>query len=454
MSKKKNPVWRFFASVKLALISLIILAITSIIGTLIQQGKDPSYYVQEYGPSLARLFEILDVTTMYSSWWYIALLSLFAVNLIVCSVERLPGVWHMVMLDNLATDPGQLEKKSSTFRTDAGLPVRESADRMHQLLIGAGWKNPRRLDQENSVLLFAQKGAWTRLGVYVVHLSILIILAGAMIGTFFGFKAYVFIPEGRDTGSVFLQRSKEPLSLGFKLQCDRFEKTFYPNGMVKQFRSDLTVIDPDREKPIQKSIIVNDPLSWRGITFYLADSYPLEEFFVVISNRTTGQEQAFRVPPDREVAWQAEGVSFRVDELKQSQDGAVSRARIRLAAPAAAEPTVFWINDKTTMAIGRPGEEITVSFRQLYSTLLLAIKDPGVPILFFGCGLMVVGLAISFFLSHQRIWVQVTPRGKEGSRILLSGAGNKNKPAFERRFQDLINRFRQDLFAVSKEKDQ
>jgi cytochrome c biogenesis protein len=214
--------------------------------------------------------------------------------------------------------------------------------------------------------------------------------------------------------------------------------------MIREYRADLTVFDPEREAPYQKSIIVNDPLSYKGITFYLADSFPLEEYFVVVREQATGREQAFRVPAGRDVAWQGAGISFRIEELKRDQDGTVSQARIRFAADDNDQPSVFWMEDQGTVTIGRLGEDFTFSFRQLYSTLLLATRDPGVPVLFFGCILMVVGLAISLSLSHRRIWVLITAKGKQGSRILISGAGNKNKPAFERRFHELVSRIEQD----------
>ena len=445
MLKPKNPAWRFLASVKLALITLLALAVTSILGTMIQQGKTPDYYVQEYGLNLARVFEILDLTNMYSSWWFVALLSLFALNLVVCSIERLPGVWHMVRLDNLATDPEQLERMGSIHRAGTSLPVGAAADRMRKLLTNSGWKNAKRLDLEESILLFAQRGAWTRLGVYVVHLSILLILAGAMIGSIFGFKAYVILPEGRATKNVFLQESREPVPLGFELHCDQSAKSYYPNGMIREYRADLTVIDPERETPYHKSIIVNDPLVYRGLTFYLTDSYPLEEYFVVIHNQANGAEQAFRVPPDRDILWQGTAVSFRIEELKRDQDGAVHQARIRFSSHDSAEPSVFWMEDKGTVTIDQPGGNFTFSFRQLHSTLLLVKKDPGVGILFFGCILMIIGLAVSFLLSHWRIWIHITQRGKEGARILVSGASNKNKPAFERRFKDLVDQIQKGL---------
>ena len=115
MPNPKNVIWRFFASVKLALVILIVLAVASIIGTLIEQGRDQAHYIQAYGQGLAQLMEALDLTDMYRSWWYIALLSLFAANLVVCTIERLPGVWRTVTLDNLAIDPEQLTSKSSMW---------------------------------------------------------------------------------------------------------------------------------------------------------------------------------------------------------------------------------------------------------------------------------------------------------------------------------------------------
>jgi cytochrome c biogenesis protein len=443
MPKSKNQFWQFFASVKLALITLIVLAVTSIIGTLIKQDQAPAYYVQEYGPTLARLFEAMDITNMYRSWWFVALLLLFAVNLVVCSIERLPVVWRLMTMDNLGIDPRQLEKMSFTHREEMGLMPGAAAEQVQKALAGSGWKNLRRMDGEESVLLFAQRGAWTRLGVYVVHLSILVILAGVVIGSFFGYQAYVYLPEGRATDKIFMRKTKEPVPLGFNLRNDRFEKAFYPDGSVREYRADLTVFDSERDTPYQKSVIVNDPLTYHGLTFYMGDSFPLDEYFVIIRNRATGAEEAFRVPPNRDVAWRENGAIFRIEELKRDQDGAAHQAKIRFAGNGAFGDQSVWLDDKGSAAIG-PGEDFTIYFRQFHSTLLLVKRDPGVSTLFSGCGLMIVGLAISFFLSHRRIWVQVVPEEKQRSRILIAGASNKNHLAFERRFRELTTRIRKD----------
>jgi cytochrome c biogenesis protein len=453
MAKALNAIWRFFASIKLALISLFILAGISIIGTLIKQGEAPAYYVQEYGPNLARFFEVLHIQNMYHSWWFALLLCVFAVNIVVCSIKRLPDVWHIVVQDNLAIAPERLEKMGFRHRADAGLTVAGIAERMQASLVRSGWGKPRRHDGEGYCLFFVHTGAWSRFGVYVVHLSILFILAGAIIGTFFGYKAYVFLPEGRSTDTIFLQGSGTPVPLGFELQCERLEMSYYPNGMVKQSRVDLTVNDSDRNISFQQSNIVNDPLTYGGLTFYQADSYPLDEFFVVVRNRSSGTEQAFRVPPDRDVDWPGTDVSFRIEEIQQNEEGVVQKARIHFTSAGATEPSVFWLADKGTETISHPpAAEFTFSYRQLNTILFLVTKDPGVLIVYSGCVLMLAGLAISFFLSHRRIWVTITPREESGTRILVSGTTNKNKPAFEKRFHKLVKHLEHDIAITPGEK--
>lgn len=450
MSEKKNVLWRFFASVKLALISLIILAITSVLGTLVKQGQGADYYIQEYGSGLARFFEMSDITNMYSSWWFVALLCLFAVNLVVCSIERLPGVWRQMTMDNLAIDPGHLEKMGLTYHADSKLSPAGVAERITRLLSDAGWKKHRKLEREadapggQTFLISVQKGSWSRLGVYIVHLSILVILIGAITGSIFGFQAYVFIPEGKATGNVFLRETKESFPLDFRLQCDRFEKDFYPNGMIKQYRADLTVLDPERKTPYQKTIVVNDPLNYKGLAFYIGDSYPMDAFFIVVRNQKTGMEQAFRVPPEQDVAWQGTDVSFRIEELRKDQDGAVDEAKIRFMTDGADEPSLFWMQDKTTTIVQQIGGDLSFSFRQLYSTLFLVTRDPGVWIVYSGFMLIIAGLAVSFFLSHRRIWVYISPQSKHGSRILVCGVANKHKPVFERKFQKIVSLIAED----------
>jgi cytochrome c biogenesis protein len=110
MKKDKNIFWEFFASVKLALFSFFTLAFASIVGTIIPQNESPVVYIQKYGETTAEIFRLLNIPDMYNSWWFVCLLGLFSINLIVCSIERLPTVWKLVTMDNLAAKVNRLEK--------------------------------------------------------------------------------------------------------------------------------------------------------------------------------------------------------------------------------------------------------------------------------------------------------------------------------------------------------
>ena len=70
-------------------------------------------------------------------------------------------------------------------------------------------------------------------------------------------------------------------------------------------------------------------------------------------------------------------------------------------------------------------------------TGLQVAKDPGVNIVWFGCALMVIGLIMAFFLSHQRVWVRLA-QGTDGRvEVVLAGSASRNRLAFEKRFEKL-----------------
>ena len=66
-----------------------------------------------------------------------------------------------------------------------------------------------------------------------------------------------------------------------------------------------------------------------------------------------------------------------------------------------------------------------IDLKTLYYTGLQANRDPGVPIVWAGCFLMVSGLFVTFFMSHKRLWVRVIAKG-EKVKIEVAGTTNKN----------------------------
>ncbi len=105
--------------------------------------------------------------------------------------------------------------------------------------------------------------------MYILHLSILIIITGAVIGSLLGFEAVVNIVEGESTNTIHLVRQKGVKKLGFTVRCDKFTISFYDNGMPKEYRSNLSFIK-DNEVVLQGPLLVNHPITFNGIRFYQA----------------------------------------------------------------------------------------------------------------------------------------------------------------------------------------
>jgi cytochrome c biogenesis protein len=446
---KKNPVWEIFASVRLALFLLFTLAATSIIGTIIPQNEAAGFYVERYGANLARFMQTMDVPDMYNSWWFMVLLTVFSLNLIVCSLERIPNAWRLVTMDNLATEPERLKKMGlkKSVPVDGSLP--DATTRADALLATKGWKATRR-DDNGDILLFAQKGAWTRFGVYIVHSSILIILIGAIIGSprvakdilknpAYAFKGSVMIPESQQTDVIYpFLEGVGQLPLGFTIRCDFFEIEYYANGMPKEYLSRLSVIEGGKVVR-QVAIEVNEPLIHRGITFYQSSYQPYKDFILTVKNTKTGLSKSEIVPSATQITWKEGGARFGIINM-QSRGEVVNQLKIWFTDDQG-EPSTFWVQPGQEAVVQRPSGDYTLSAKQLYATGLQVAKDPGVWWVYTGCGLMLLGLMVAFFMSHRKVWVLV--REEEGKvTVLFAGNANKNKLGFEKTFAELADSFK------------
>ncbi|MEW6586489.1 MAG: cytochrome c biogenesis protein ResB, partial [Nitrospirota bacterium] len=89
-----DRIWDFFASVKSAIVIFALISTTSVVGTILDQKAEPARNIQiltklfgeSLAPTLYNIFDRLGFMDMYHSWWFTALLVLFALNLVICSV--------------------------------------------------------------------------------------------------------------------------------------------------------------------------------------------------------------------------------------------------------------------------------------------------------------------------------------------------------------------------------
>jgi cytochrome c biogenesis protein ResB len=107
------------------------------------------------------------------------------------------------------------------------------------------------------------------------------------------------------------------------------------------------------------------------------------------------------------------------------------------------EPRPFWLLKNFPQWDQQRGDEFVLTFEGFTEkeyTGLSVTKDPGVWVVWIGCGLMIFGFIVSFFFSHQRVWVRI-PKSP-GGEIVLAGSANKNRVVFEKTFGELVEEIR------------
>ncbi|HYQ47658.1 MAG TPA: cytochrome c biogenesis protein ResB [Thermodesulfovibrionales bacterium] len=466
--KKKtifDRIWDVFASVKLAIVIFALIAVTSIVGTIIEQQAEPEKNIQvlvkmfgishDSAHSVLGVLDSLGFTNMYHSWWFLAFLLLFAANLIICSLDRLPRIWKLVQEKIRPVPASYVEKMSirQTVVVQGKTPgIRDS---VAAALKSAGFK-PAEAVEGASVQLYAEKGNYTRLGVYITHLSILIILAGAIIGIFFGFNAFLNLPEGETTSVAYKDRGIE-VPLGFEIRCDNFEVEFYPNSeMPKSYKSELVILKNGQEV-MKKTITVNDPLTYQGITFYQSS------YGMVPNSMGKGVLILRAVPKDGkpEQLNLKFGSTFTIP-------GTTVTGTIRDFSPALSfdqggnaftfsdqmtNPAIYvdfadkgnrtfsgWILKRFPRTWELPdGNRVEfLDYWGVQYTGMQVRQDPGVLIVYLGCIIMAAGLYMTFFMSHRRVWVSLSEE-KGSVKVLIGASANRNRASLERKIEKMVS---------------
>jgi cytochrome c biogenesis protein len=454
--------WDLFASVKFAVVIFSAIALTSIVGTVIEQNADPEKNIKiltkmfgsDAAPALYSVLDKLGFMNMYHSWWFITFLLLFAANLIICSVDRLPRIWRLVREPIRPLSEEYLEKMSIKRILTLKGKQSEVKEQASQAVRKLGLR-PSEAATDKGVQFFAEKGNFTRLGVYITHFSILIIMAGAIIGIFFGFNGWLPLGEG-ETSSFALKGRDAKIPLGFDIRCDRFEVDFYGDSdMPKAYKSWLTVLQNGQEV-IKKVITVNDPLKYKGITFYqssfgtIPDSFGRGILSLDLVSKD-GQSEQIQTRLGGQFTIPGTSIIGRITNfspaLNFDQSGRAVTYDSNMVNPAiyveftglGQKPLAGWIYKRFPQTWNLPdGSKVEfLNFWGVQYTGLQVRKDPGVGLVYLGCILLALGLYITFFMSHRRIWVNVSEE-KGATKILIGASANRNRASFERKIERLV----------------
>ena len=305
--------------------------------------------------------------------------------------------------------------------------------------------SPMRIETESAITLFSEKGKFSRLGVYITHLSLLIILIGGLMGSRYGFKGHVEILEGETVNQIFLKARDEevPKLIDFSVRCDDFNITYYDlpgkkEKHVREYTSALTILENGKEV-LKKTVQVNHPLHYKGLAFYQANYGSIHDVTLGIQWKDKNEKSLLKTLEGEAIPIPNSNTFIRVLKYAPQVHNFGEGVQVVLFKPNH-EPRAFWILKDYPKFNQQKGDEFQFTFEGVTSkeyTGLQVTKDPGVWIVWIGSGLMIFGLIVSFFFSHQRVWIRIPKSSDE--EIILAGSTNKNRVGFEKTFNHMVD---------------
>lgn len=454
-----KKIWQFFSSVKTAIFIFFMLSLSSIIGTLIKQQPTPEGYEEIYGPGIARLIKFFQLYDLYHSWWFQLLITLFTINLIICSIERLPTVLNFfkkeAKIKDLSFSENLQVKETILINTKDLERVKETVK-----IVLSKYGFPPKIVSETYI--FSEKGIINRLGVYFVHFSILIVLLGGLVGSIFGFTGNLFLVEGGTSRNVVL-RNGNTYIMPFDVKCHDFKVEYYENKpeIPKEYISDVEIIENGRSI-LKERIRVNHPLSYKGIRFYQA-SYGIASInngtvtIRIKEKNNPEKNEIVTIPINGEATSKTFNLKIKalsfLPDLVLTESGPTTRSMemnnpailIEVEGNETKERVwVFQFFPTLHQNPNSPYEYEYVGAEPLFFTVLQVSKDPGTNIVWLGCILMIVSIYITFFMSHKRIfaWINVE---RDKVKLTIGGTTNRNKETFTNKVNLIINEIKNSL---------
>ena len=259
--------FKYLANLKLAIILLLVIAFISSIGSIIEQNKEIQFYQNNYLTSIFsipfwKIILFLGFNNIYSTWWFFVLLVIFGFSLASCTIiQQLPTL-KFSRRYYFYKQVNQYKKLTFKITTSKVFPTHLSYNLIN--------KQYSVFQQSNS--FYAYKGLISRVGPIIVHLSIICILFGSTLGSLNGFNSEELIPKTEVFHIQNIVRNGIFSSVPQKtFRVNDFWSIYTSKGFIKQFYTDISVLNGQGVETERKTISVNNPFLLKDLIIYQTD---------------------------------------------------------------------------------------------------------------------------------------------------------------------------------------
>nr|YP_009510344.1 Cytochrome c biogenesis protein [Gracilaria caudata]AXI96017.1 Cytochrome c biogenesis protein [Gracilaria caudata] len=421
----KNILWYTFkklSTLSLSISLLLIIAIISIIGTIIEQNQNISYYQTNYPISNQLLNSVINWKTIlnlgidhiYSNPFFILILILFFCSLLACTFSnQLPSLRNARKWKFLQHTQ-QINSKAHFAKLDK-ISMCNMIYSLHN--------NHYYIFHKKSNI-YAYKGLAGRIAPIFVHFSMILTLMGSLISLLGGFTAQEMIPEGEifHIKNIIQSgfNSKIPDNLTGKIE--NFDIKYNKDNSIQQFLSNVIIYSNQYKSVNQKYIFVNSPLIFKGITFYQTD-WKISSIRLRIGNSKVIQQPIVKHKINNQTLWSCE-IPINM------------KTHIIFILTKLNEPISLYDKSNNLLMSMQLDEKIVINnttlqiFEIMTNTGLQIKTDPGIFITYTGFFILMISIVISY-VSYSQVWATGIIQNIE-----IAGFTNRATLIFE---EDLIN---------------
>ena len=443
-----DRIWRIFTSMRTALVLMLLLAGLALIGTLLVQAP-PGLAAdrQAYGSWLdsvrpkyggwTTVLDTLQLFAVFSSVWFKGIVVGLTTSILACSLKRFRGLWRTTLHPRTRMTGAFYDR--APHHADVAAPA-SPAVALAGVRAAFRARRYRTVVEEDGddIHVYADRFRWGPFGTVMAHLSLVLILVGALVGATWGFR-------NPDFAATVGSRVDVGNGTGLAVEARSFSDSYYENGSPSDYASDL-VLYKDGAQVAAQTIRVNQPLRYGGITLY--QSFFGASAVMSVSDAAGTQLFGAGVP----LLWSSNDGAQRIGQFGLPDQGLT--VFVVGAASGEVDPNIK--AGEMQLEIYRSGGDgvpiateivsqgkpatisgLTYTFdREQQFTGLIVASDPGVQIVWGGAILLVGGLFLVFFFPNRRIWACLR-RTAQGTELRL-GAGSRHDATFGTDFQQLV----------------
>lgn len=430
MKRTSRKVLSVLSNLPLAIAEMATIAALMALGTAIDQGEAPEYYFQKYpedGFFSCRWILFFGFDHMFTSPVFLGMLILLGASLMACTYTTQIPIVKVARRWKFFHSAEAIRKQAFTDSL-----TQASVRDLGVILMGAGYevflKGPS---------LYAFKGMAGRYAPIGVHIAMLLIMCGGTLSAASSFRGSVTVPQGLNfvMGDVlgptgFLSRPTEAFNT--EVHVNRFYMDYYDSGEVSQFHTDLSLFDLNGKEVMRKTISVNDPLRYNGITIYQTD-WSISALQVLKDGE--GPFNLAMAPLQVNGDKKLYGTFLPIGDTNSSSVKGISMLARDL------QSIILYDQEGKFVGVRRPDSNLPVDIDGTKIVIVDAIGssgldlkiDPGVPIVYAGFGALMLTTCISY-LSHSQIWAL-----QDGTTVVIGGKTNRAKGEFPTEMNRLLD---------------